>query len=90
MSFENRAVPRTAVQLGIVDPVEAARAELVAALNAIEEKVNVPKQAQKATVKARLFARRKPAQAIALAVGAAVVVGGIVWLGVRSITEPRR
>lgn len=89
MSSEIR-VPRTAVKLGIDDPVEAARAELVAALHAIEDKVNVPKQAQKATDKARAFARREPVKAVAAVVGIAVVVGAIVWSGVRSLTEPRR
>lgn len=83
-------VPRTAVRIGIDDPVEAARAELKAALFAIEDKVNVPKQAEKAAVKARLFARRKPVAAVAAAVGAAVVVGGIVWATVLSVTAPRR
>ena len=43
MSIES-PVPRTAVPLGITDPVESARAELKAALSAIEEKTNVPKQ----------------------------------------------
>ena len=37
-------LPRTAVPLGITDPVEKARAELKAALAAIEEKSNVPKR----------------------------------------------
>ena len=35
-------VPRTAVPIGIADPVEQARAELKAALAAIEQKANVP------------------------------------------------
>jgi hypothetical protein len=88
-SDRSAAVPRTAVPLGINDPVEAARAELKAALSAIEEKVNVPKQAQKATVKAQLFARREPLKAALVAVGVAVAVGGIVWSVVRSVTGPR-
>lgn len=91
MSSElNRSVPRTAVSFGIVDPVESARAELQAALNAIEDKLNVPKQAEKASVKARLFARREPAKAIAIAVGVAVVVGTVVWAGARALSAPRR
>lgn len=80
-------IPRTAVAIGIADPVESARAELKAALHAIEEKVNVPKQAQKATVKARLFARREPVKAALIVVGAAVAVGGIVWAVARSLTR---
>ena len=35
-------LPPTAVPMGIDDPVERARAELKAALSAIEEKANVP------------------------------------------------
>ncbi len=83
------AVPRTAVVMGIADPVEEARAELKAALFAIEDKVNVPKQAQKAQVRARLFARAEPVKTIAVVVGAALVVGGLVWAGVRSFTAAR-
>ena len=40
----NAPLPRTAVPLGITDPVESARAELKAALLAIEEKANVPRR----------------------------------------------
>ncbi|WP_040167155.1 hypothetical protein [Microbacterium gorillae] len=83
------SVPRTAVPLGITDPVESARAELKAALSAIEEKVNVPKQAKKATVKARLFARREPAVTAAAVLAAAAVVGGVVWAIARSLSTPR-
>lgn len=89
-SNQNRSVPRTAVAFGITDPVESARAELQAALNAIEDKLNVPKQAEKATVKARLFARDEPGKAIAVVAGIALAVGGLVWLAVREITAPRR
>src|ERR671911_332476 len=38
------AVPHTAVPLGLNDPVEKARAELKAALAAIEVKANVPRR----------------------------------------------
>ena len=48
MSIES-PVPRTAVPLGITDPVESARAELKAALSAIEEKTNLPKQVARKT-----------------------------------------
>ncbi len=41
-------VPRTAVPLGIADPVEKARAELKAALAAIEVKANVPRRVSRA------------------------------------------
>lgn len=83
-------VPRSAVPIGISDPVESARAELKAALFAIEDKVNVSKQAEKATVKARLFARREPVLAVVAALGAAVVIGGVVWATAMSIAGPRR
>ena len=60
MSIES-PVPRTAVPLGITDPVESARAELKAALSAIEEKINVPKRVARKTDEAvtsvRSFAR---------------------------------
>jgi len=76
-------LPRTAVPLGITDPVEKARAELKAALAAIEEKSNVPKRlavaSEHGAEKARRFARRNPAGAAAAAVGAAALVGLAVW-----------
>jgi ElaB/YqjD/DUF883 family membrane-anchored ribosome-binding protein len=84
-------LPRTAVPLGITDPVERARAELKAALAAIEEKANVPKRAARATerakVSARSFADRNPAGAVAAAGGVAVAVGLIVWGAVRLYTR---
>ncbi|WP_232711384.1 MULTISPECIES: hypothetical protein [unclassified Microbacterium] len=86
-------LPRTLVpQLG--DPVAQARAELKAALAAIEEKANLPKRAarwtDKAAHRARTFAHARPVQAAAIAVGAAAVVGLAVWEGVRLYTAPRR
>ncbi|WP_447943724.1 hypothetical protein [Microbacterium aurum] len=84
-------VPRTAVALGITDPVESARAELKAALAAIEEKVNVPKRVAKATDRtiatARSFARRNPTGATAAVVAAAALVGVAVWGIVRLYTR---
>ena len=84
-------VPRTAVALGITDPVERARAELKAALSAIEEKTNVPKRmartAGEVAVSARGFARRKPAAAVAATVAVAVAVGAVVWGAVRLYTR---
>ena len=76
-------VPRTAVPLGIADPVEKARAELKAALAAIEEKANVPKRVgiavDEGVAKARAFQRRNPtAAAVAVIVGAAAI-GAAVW-----------
>ncbi|ALJ21732.1 hypothetical protein [Microbacterium sp. No. 7] len=84
-------LPRTAVPLGITDPVEKARAELKAALAAIEEKSNVPKRVAKATDRgvadARRFARRNPTGAALAVAGAAVAVGAAVWGLVRLYTR---
>ena len=84
-------VPRTAVSLGITDPVERARAELKAALAAIEEKTNVPKRLTRATdeavATARTFVRRNPTAGVLAVVGAAVAVGGAVWGLVRLYTR---
>ncbi|HEX5858644.1 MAG TPA: hypothetical protein VFY91_11105 [Microbacterium sp.] len=84
-------VPRTAVPLGIADPVESARAELKAALMAIEVKANVPKRLTLATDegvrKAKIFARREPAAAVAAVVGLAAAVGAAVWAVVRAYTR---
>lgn len=84
-------LPRTAVPLGVGDPVEQARAELKAALAAIEEKANVPRRVghavDQAVTKARSFNRRSPAlTAVAVVVGAAAV-GAAVWGFVRLYTR---
>lgn len=89
MSTDSRAVavPRTAVPIGITDPVEKARAELKAALAAIEEKANLPKRAglalDRGIVKSRAFARRNPNGAAAAALAVALGVGAAVWGVVR-------
>ena len=84
-------VPRTGVPLGIDDPVEKARAELKAALAAIEVKANVPRRVAQATEqkvsKARAFARRSPGAAAAAVVAGAAVVGVAVWGLVRLYTR---
>ena len=84
-------VPRTAVPIGIADPVEEARAELKAALAAIEEKANVPKRVAIATDRgvgrARRFSRRNPAATSAIVVAGAAVMGAIVWAAVRAYTR---
>lgn len=85
------SLPRTAVPAGIVDPVASARAELKAALAAIEVKGNIPRRVEKASaraaVKARAFADRNPAAAIAATVGIAAAVGGVVWAIARAIAR---
>lgn len=84
-------VPRTAVPIGISDPVQSARAELKAALAAIEIKANFPRRIEhgvaRATAQARDFRRENPTGAAAAVVGAAVSVGGLVWAVVRAYTR---
>lgn len=84
-------VPRTAVPLGIDDPVEQARAELKAALAAIEEKANVPRRVGRAVdegvEKARAFQRRNPAAAAVVVVVGAAAIGAAVWGLVRLYTR---
>lgn len=84
-------VPRTAVRIGIADPVEQARSELKAALAAIEEKANVPKRVgrvvDRRVAQAQAFSRRNPALAAAAVVAGAAVVGAVVWGLVRAYTR---
>ena len=84
-------VPRTAVHLGITDPVEKARAELKAALAAIEEKANVPRRVSRASDRikttARVFAQDQPVSAGAIVIAGALTVGAIVWAVIRSYTR---
>lgn len=72
---------------------ERARAEFASTLNALEDKLNVPKQVRRKTaelkVKARRFADENPAGAVAVAVGVAAAVGVTVWLVVRAIADDR-
>jgi hypothetical protein len=87
----NSELARTAVPGGIVDPVESARAELKAALAAIEIKGNVPRRldnaSKRAAVRLRLLADRNPAAAVALGVAAAAVVGSAVWVIARALSR---
>jgi len=84
-------LPRTAVPLGIGDPVEQARTELKAALAAIEEKANVPRRLGRALDEgidqARTFTRRNPALAAVAVIAGAAVVGAAVWGLVRLYTR---
>ncbi|PWC05729.1 DUF3618 domain-containing protein [Agromyces badenianii] len=67
---------------------QQARAEFAETLNALEDKLNVPKQvgrrAARAKVKLRRFADEQPAVAFAAAVGLVAAVGATVWLVVRA------
>src|SRR5690606_2544145 len=82
---------RTVVPSGIVDPVESARAELKAALAAIEIKGNFPRRIEQASQRgirrARGFAQRNPVGAVAAVAGVAAVVGGVVWVIARAISR---
>lgn len=84
-------VPRTAVALGITDPVELARAELKATLAAIEVKANVPKRVSVATdrrvTQARRLTNQNPQAATAAVAGVAAAVGLIVWGIIRLYTR---
>jgi|SRR5690606_7127228 hypothetical protein len=82
---------RTVVPAGIVDPVASARAELKAALAAIEIKGNIPRRVEQASERgirrARAFAQRNPVGAAAAVAGAAAVVGGVVWVIARAVSR---
>lgn len=84
-------LPRTAVPLGIADPVEKARSELKAALAAIEVKANLPRRLSEriddTVEKAREFQRRSPVAAAAAVVVGAAAIGAIVWGMVRAYTR---
>lgn len=84
-------LPRTVVPAGLTDPVESARAELRAALAAIEVRGNFPRRIEKATargvVRARAFAHRSPLAAGAAVVAVAATVGGVVWIVARAISR---
>lgn len=82
-SVYSSKTPATVVPSGIDDPVLLARAELAAALAAIEYKANIPARAaekiQAGTEKARAFAQREPVTALVAAAGFAIAVGAAVW-----------
>lgn len=70
---------------------ERARAEFAGTLNALEDKLNVPKhlrvKTQRAKVEFRRFANEQPVAAVAVAVGVVAAVGVSVWLVVRAATR---
>lgn len=67
---------------------QRARSDFAQTLNALEDKLNVPKQVgirtERAKVKLRRFADEQPVAAIAAAVGIVAAVGVTVWLVVRA------
>ena len=72
---------------------ERARKEFAGTLNALEDKLNVPKQVriktERAKVSFRRFAKEQPGAAIAAGVAVAAVVGATVWLIVRSVVDDK-
>ncbi|MFD4422416.1 DUF3618 domain-containing protein [Agromyces sp. NPDC058484] len=70
---------------------ERARAEFAGTLNALEDKLNVPKQVRRTSAevkaKARRFADENPVAAVAVAVGVVAAVGVTVWLVVRAAVD---
>lgn len=70
---------------------DKARAELAATIDAIQDKLDVPKQARLATERAgrrmKELRTENPVAFGALVVGAAAVVGGAVWLVVRALRK---
>ena len=89
-SHDSVSTSRTIVPEGL-DAVAQARAELKAALAAIEEKGNVPKRLGRTVdswaEKGKRLAKERPAAALGLVVAGAVAVGLIVWGGVRLYTR---
>ena len=88
MSSEHRS---TVVPSGIKDPVQLARAELSAALAAIEIKANYPKRISNATDravrKARAVAASRPVAALAGIVVGSAAAGSAVWALARAISR---
>lgn len=86
-----KPLPRTVVPAGITDPVQSARAELKAALAAIEQRANIPRRVERSAArgaaKLRTAWAESPTLVVAGVVGAAVVVGGAVWLVVRGLSK---
>lgn len=70
--------PEAGAKSDPVAQVAAARAELSATLDALQDKVNVPKRI-------RTAAAENPIGLAAVGVGVAAAVGGAVWLVVRLI-----
>lgn len=87
----DKPLPATAVPAGITDPVTQARAELKAALAAIEVKANVPRRVTRASAlvrrDAREFSKHNPAAATAIVIAGASAIGALVWAIVRSYTR---
>jgi hypothetical protein len=70
-----------------------ARAELASTLDAIEYKFNLPKQLRikrrRLTRALRQLGEESPAALVGIALGAATVVGVIVWFGASAVAKNR-
>ena len=70
-----------------------ARAELASTLDAIEYKLNLPKQLRinrrRLTHALRQLGEDSPAALVGIALGAATVVGVLVWFGASAVTKNR-
>jgi len=96
MTTGNPAVRLPSDKPGIAElraDARAARAELAATLDAIENKLNLPKQLRikrrRLTVAVRRLAEDSPAALVGIALGAATVVGVIVWFGASAVAKNR-
>ncbi|QTV79020.1 hypothetical protein [Microbacterium sp. NIBRBAC000506063] len=90
-STDREKLPSTVVPPGLTDPVESARAELKAALAAIEKRANIPRRVEKSLARGAERLRRtneeNPALVIVGVLGAAAAIGGAVWLIVRGLSK---
>jgi predicted nucleic acid-binding protein len=70
---------------------DRARAQLAATLDAVEEKVNIPKRLDRAAARARARLRtmrqENPVGLAAIGAGAAALVGVVVYVGYRSLNR---
>lgn len=86
-TIESRKLTRPELKI----EVQRARTDLADTLNAIEDKLNVPRKVQRVTDRWGRQVRRmkddNPLALVGIAVGAAVVIGGVAWGIVTVITR---
>ena len=87
----DKKTQRNLTRLQAHDNARAARNDLVSTLSALEDRLNVPKRAARATERAKRrlqrFADEQPGTAMTVAASVAVAVGVGVWLVVRANLE---
>lgn len=69
--------------------VAKARAELASALDAIEDKLNVPKQARRIGVRLKGFRTEHPMVSATIVTGVTVVAAASIWCGVVLVRQRR-